>query len=139
MVLGVAYKKDVDDLRESPTLKIMQLLQGRGANVDYNDPYFAQLHRMRHYNYEGMKSVPLSAQTLGGYDGVIIATDHSTYDYNAIVDGSKLVVDTRNATRRVVRTKLIRPWIATPRALRQTGARPEGAPECAPRRAQGKA
>jgi len=70
----------------------MQLLQGRGAHVEYNDPYFPQLHRMRHYNYEGMKSVPLSPQTLGAYDGVIIATDHSTYDYNAIVDSSKLVV-----------------------------------------------
>jgi UDP-N-acetyl-D-glucosamine dehydrogenase len=103
LVLGVAYKKDVDDLRESPTLKIMQLLQGRGAHVEYNDPYFAQLHRMRHYNYEGMKSVPLSPQTLASYDGVIVATDHSTYDYNQIVDSSKLVVDTRNATRRVVR------------------------------------
>jgi UDP-N-acetyl-D-glucosamine dehydrogenase len=105
LVLGVAYKKDVDDLRESPALKIMQLLQGRGAHVDYNDPYFAQLHRMRHYNYEGMKSIPLSAQTLASYDGVIIATDHSSYDYNAIVDGAKLVVDTRNATRRVVRNR----------------------------------
>src|SRR5262244_4245231 len=103
LVLGVAYKKDVDDMRESPTLKIMQLLQGQGALLDYNDPYFPQLHRMRHYNYEGMKSVPLSAQALGSYDGVIVATDHSSYDYNAIVDGSKLVVDTRNATRRVVR------------------------------------
>jgi len=102
-VLGVAYKKDVDDLRESPTLKIMQLLQQKGAHVDYNDPYFPQLHKMRHYNYEHMKSVPLNAQTLGGYDGVIIATDHSSYDYSAIVDGAKLVVDTRNATRRVMR------------------------------------
>ncbi|HWY45267.1 MAG TPA: nucleotide sugar dehydrogenase [Candidatus Sulfotelmatobacter sp.] len=105
LVLGVAYKKDVDDLRESPTLKIMQLLQERGAQLDYNDPYFPQLHRMRHYNYEGMKSVPLSPQTLGSYDGAIIATDHSAYDYNAIVDGSKLVVDTRNATRRVMRNR----------------------------------
>jgi len=105
LILGVAYKKDVDDLRESPTLKIMQLLQERGAQLDYNDPYFPQLHRMRHYNYEGMKSVPLSSQTLGSYDGAIIATDHSSYDYNAIVDGSKLVVDTRNATRRVMRNR----------------------------------
>jgi UDP-N-acetyl-D-glucosamine dehydrogenase len=60
---------------------------------------------MRHYNYENMKSVPISAQTLGSYDGVIIATDHSSYDYNAIVDGAKLVVDTRNATRRVMRSR----------------------------------
>lgn len=105
LVLGVAYKKDVDDLRESPTLKIMQLLQLQGAQLDYNDPYFPQLHKMRHYNYENMKSVPISAQTLGSYDGVIIATDHSSYDYNAIVDGAKLVVDTRNATRRVMRSR----------------------------------
>ncbi len=103
LILGVAYKKDVDDLRESPTLKIMQLLQQRGAELDYNDPYFPQLHKMRHYNYEHMKSVPLSPQTISGYDGVIIATDHSSYDYGAIVDAAKLVVDSRNATRRVMR------------------------------------
>jgi UDP-N-acetyl-D-glucosamine dehydrogenase len=103
LILGVAYKKDVDDLRESPTLKIMQLLQQRGAQLDYNDPYFPQLHKMRHYNYENMKSVPLSPQSIGGYDGVVIATDHSSYDYGAIVDAAKLVVDSRNATRRVTR------------------------------------
>jgi UDP-N-acetyl-D-glucosamine dehydrogenase len=103
LVLGVAYKKDVDDLRESPTLKIMQILQERGADFDYNDPYFPQLHKMRHYNYEHMKSVPLNAETLASYDAVIIATDHSSYDYGAIVDAAKLVVDTRNATRRVQR------------------------------------
>jgi UDP-N-acetyl-D-glucosamine dehydrogenase len=103
LILGVAYKKDVDDLRESPTLKIMQLLQQRGAQFDYNDPYFPQLHKMRHYNYEHMKSVQLSPQAIGGYDAVIVATDHSIYDYSAIVDAAKLVVDTRNATRRVMR------------------------------------
>ena len=103
LVLGVAYKKDVDDLRESPTLKIMQLLQQRGAHIDYNDPYFPQLHKMRHYNYEHMKSVPLNSHTLSGYDAVIIATDHSSYDYAAIVEAAKLIIDTRNATRRVMR------------------------------------
>ncbi len=103
LILGVAYKKDVDDLRESPTLKIMQLLQQRGAQLDYNDPYFPQLQKMRHYNYENMKSVPLNAQAIGSYDAVIVATDHSSYDYSAIVDAAKLVVDTRNATRRVMR------------------------------------
>ncbi len=103
LILGVAYKKDVDDLRESPTLKIMQILQQRGGQFDYNDPYFPQLHKMRHYNYENMKSVSLNPQTLGSYDAVIIATDHSSYDYVAIVDAAKLVVDTRNATRRVMR------------------------------------
>jgi len=105
LILGVAYKKDVDDLRESPTLKIMQLLQQRGVEFDYNDPYFPQLHKMRHYNYENMKSVPITPQSLASYDGVVIATDHTSYDYNAIVEGSKLVVDTRNATRRVLRNR----------------------------------
>jgi UDP-N-acetyl-D-glucosamine dehydrogenase len=103
LVLGVAYKKDVDDLRESPTLKIIQLLQQRGAQLDYNDPYFPRLHKMRHYNYESMKSVPLNSQTIGSYDALVIATDHSSYDYAAVVDAAKLVIDTRNATRRVMR------------------------------------
>jgi len=103
LVLGVAYKKDVDDLRESPTLKIMQLLKQRGATLDYNDPYFPQLHKMRHYNYENMKSVPLTPHALGSYDAVVIATDHSSYDYPTIVDAAKLIIDTRNATRRVIR------------------------------------
>ena len=105
LVLGVAYKKDVDDLRESPTLMIMQLLRERGAHVDYNDPYFPQLHKMRHYDYSQMKSVPLNAHTTVSYDAVVIATDHSCYDYAAIVDAAKLVVDTRNATRRLVRNR----------------------------------
>jgi UDP-N-acetyl-D-glucosamine dehydrogenase len=105
LLLGVAYKKDVDDLRESPTLKIMEILKKRGAQFDYNDPYFPQLHKMRHYDYSNMKSVALNAETLGKYDAVVIATDHSSYDYAAIVDASKLVVDTRNATRRVLRQR----------------------------------
>src|SRR4030081_2940583 len=105
LILGVAYKKDVDDLRESPTLKIMELLQQRGANLEYNDPYFPELRKMRHYNYENMKSVPITPQTLASYDGIVIATDHTSYDYAAIVDGAKLVVDTRNATRRGMRRR----------------------------------
>jgi UDP-N-acetyl-D-glucosamine dehydrogenase len=103
LVLGVAYKKDVDDLRESPSLKIMEILQKRGAEFDYNDPYFPQLHKMRHYDFSHMKSVPLNAEVLARYDAVLIATDHTGYDYSAIVDAAKLVVDSRNATRRVIR------------------------------------
>jgi UDP-N-acetyl-D-glucosamine dehydrogenase len=103
LILGVAYKKDVDDLRESPTLKIMEILQKRGADFDYNDPYFPQLHKMRHYDYSNMKSVPLKPETISTYDAIVIATDHTSYDYAAIVDSAKLVVDTRNATRRVSR------------------------------------
>ena len=103
LILGVAYKKDVDDLRESPTLKIMEILQKRGADFDYNDPYFPALHKMRHYDYSNMKSVPLKPETISAYDAIVIATDHTSYDYAAIVDSAKLVVDTRNATRRVSR------------------------------------
>jgi len=101
LVLGVAYKKDIDDLRESPSLKLMQLLQEGGALVEYNDPYFPVLHKMRHYDYSKMKSAPLDPAALASYDCVLIATDHSSYDYDTIVASSKLVVDTRNATRRI--------------------------------------
>jgi UDP-N-acetyl-D-glucosamine dehydrogenase len=101
LLLGVAYKKDVDDLRESPSLKLLELLSARGAVLDYNDPYFPALFKMRHYDYSNMKSVELSPERLASYDCVLIATDHTSYDYEAIVRNSKLVVDTRNATRHV--------------------------------------
>ena len=105
LVFGVAYKKDVDDLRESPSLKIMQLLGQRGANVEYSDPYFPELHKMRHYDYGGMRSAELTPANIGKYDCVVIATDHSSYDYQAIVESAQLVVDTRNATRRIKRNR----------------------------------
>jgi UDP-N-acetyl-D-glucosamine dehydrogenase len=101
LLLGVAYKKDVDDLRESPSLKLMQLLLEGGAKLDYNDPYFPALHKMRHYDYAKMRSVDLTPKALSAYDCVLIATDHSSYDYDSIAEHAKLVVDTRNATRRV--------------------------------------
>jgi UDP-N-acetyl-D-glucosamine dehydrogenase len=101
LLMGVAYKKDVDDLRESPSLKLLELLTSKGAVLDYNDPYFPALHKMRHYDFSNMKSVDLKPEKIGGYDCVLIATDHSSYDYEAIVRDAKLVVDTRNATRRV--------------------------------------
>ncbi len=103
LILGVAYKKDVDDLRESPSLKIIEQLNARGAKTDYNDPYFAELHKMRHYNFAEMKSVRLDPRMLAGYDCVLIATDHTSYDYTMIVESAQLVIDTRNATRRIAR------------------------------------
>ena len=110
LLLGVAYKKDVDDLRESPSLKIMQLLRERGAQLDYNDPYFAKLHRMRHYDYSDMRSVELTPASLAGYDAVVIATDHTAYNWHEIVDAAQLVVDTRNATKSITRnhSKVVR-------------------------------
>lgn len=101
LLLGVAYKKDVDDLRESPSLKLLELLTQQGAVLDYNDPYFPSLFKMRHYDYSKMKSVEITPKCLATYDCVLIATDHSSYDYDAIVRHAKLVLDTRNATRRV--------------------------------------
>jgi UDP-N-acetyl-D-glucosamine dehydrogenase len=103
MVLGVAYKKDVDDMRESPSLKIIEQLTIRGAKVEYNDPHFPEIPKLRHYNFQGMKSVPIDAKSLAAYDCVLIATDHTSYDYPMIVESSQLVVDTRNATRRIAR------------------------------------
>jgi UDP-N-acetyl-D-glucosamine dehydrogenase len=101
LLLGVAYKKDVDDLRESPSLKLLELLTDRGATLDYNDPYFPALFKMRHYDFSDMRSVNLTTEKLASYDCVLIATDHSSYDYEALVRDAKLVVDTRNATRKV--------------------------------------
>jgi UDP-N-acetyl-D-glucosamine dehydrogenase len=101
LLLGIAYKRDVDDLRESPSLKLLQLLMEHGAQVDYNDPFFPALHRMRHYDYSHLRSVALSPAAIAAYDCVLIATDHSAYDYPAIVEAARLVVDTRNATRKV--------------------------------------
>ena len=101
LLLGVAYKKDVDDLRESPSLKLLELLTTRGAILDYNDPYFPALFKLRHYDFSHMRSVNLTPEQLATYDCVVIATDHSSYDYDALVRHSKLVIDTRNATRKV--------------------------------------
>lgn len=99
LVLGVAYKKDVDDLRGSPALKIIHILQSRGARVDYNDPHFPRLQKSREYDYSQLRSVPL--ERIRQYDCVLIVTDHSAYDYDRIVREAQLVVDTRNATRNV--------------------------------------
>jgi UDP-N-acetyl-D-glucosamine dehydrogenase len=96
LVLGLSYKKDIDDTRESPSLKLMELLAEKGANVDFNDPYIPQTKKMRMYDLK-KSSMPLTAETLESYDCVVIATDHSCYDFNFIVKHARLVVDTRNA------------------------------------------
>jgi UDP-N-acetyl-D-glucosamine dehydrogenase len=98
LVLGVAYKKDVDDPRESPAFPILQLLQEKGAHADYHDPYFPRFPKMRRYDFAHMTAVEPTAEALRGYDAVVIATDHSSYDYSHIVRHARLVIDTRNAT-----------------------------------------
>ncbi|NIL97090.1 MAG: nucleotide sugar dehydrogenase [Planctomycetales bacterium] len=97
LLLGVAYKKDVDDPRESPSFELMKLLDERGAVLSYNDPHIPRLPAMRHYQVPDMTSRPLTAELLADQDCVLIATDHSDYDYDFIVQHARLIVDTRNA------------------------------------------
>jgi UDP-N-acetyl-D-glucosamine dehydrogenase len=104
LVLGVAYKRDIDDLRESPSLTIIEELQQQGAAVFYNDPYFPAVGRGRKYNLQ-MTCTPL--ENLGQYDCVLIVTDHSDYDYKKIVSEAQLVVDSRNATRGIRSEKIV--------------------------------
>jgi UDP-N-acetyl-D-glucosamine dehydrogenase len=100
LVLGLAYKKDIDDSRESPSLKIISLLRERGARVSYNDPYVPKVVGHREYPGLELDSVPLSKALLKKSDAVVIATDHTAYDYDMIVRNAPLVVDTRNAVPR---------------------------------------
>jgi UDP-N-acetyl-D-glucosamine dehydrogenase len=105
LMLGMAYKKNIDDLRESPSLTIIELLREEGAEVLYNDPYFPTVGRGRHYNLN-MTCTPLD--NLEQYDCVLIVTDHSDYNYEEIVSKSQLVVDTRNATKGIKSPKVVR-------------------------------
>jgi UDP-N-acetyl-D-glucosamine dehydrogenase len=105
LILGVSYKKDIDDLRESPAITIIEVLQKHGALVSYNDPYFPKIGKGRKYDLQ-MQRVPLEA--LGQYDCVVIITDHSDYDFRQIVEEAQLVVDTRNATAGICSPKIVR-------------------------------
>jgi UDP-N-acetyl-D-glucosamine dehydrogenase len=105
LALGIAYKKDVDDLRESPSLTIIEGLRQRGAEVSYNDPYFPVVGQGRHYNLN-MTCAPLTE--LQSYECVLILTDHSDYDYERIVREARLVIDTRNATKGIVAENIVR-------------------------------
>jgi UDP-N-acetyl-D-glucosamine dehydrogenase len=105
LVLGVAYKKDIDDLRESPSLTVIELLQKRGAAVSYNDPYFAFVGRGRHYDLQ-MHCTPL--EKIGDFDCLVIMTDHSDYNYKQIGAEAKLVVDSRNAMKGIDSPNIVR-------------------------------
>jgi len=105
LLLGIAYKRDIDDLRESPALTIFSLLQNAGAHVAYNDPYFPEVGIGRHYALQ-TTSTPLNE--LPTFDCVVLVTDHSAYDVPALVAASKLFVDTRNATRGLTAANIIR-------------------------------
>jgi len=109
LVLGAAYKKDIDDYRESPTFELIELLNERGAKVSYNDPHIPKFGPSRKFPWE-MLSTELTPENLAAADCVLIATDHSAYDYNFIVKHAKLVVDSRNATKKVTegREKIVK-------------------------------
>jgi UDP-N-acetyl-D-glucosamine dehydrogenase len=96
LLLGMAYKKDVDDPRESPSFKLLELLQEKGAELHYNDPHIPVLPPMRKYSFN-LKSTDLTPETLASMDCILLATDHSAYDYRFILDHADLIVDTRNA------------------------------------------
>ena len=105
LVLGLAYKRDIDDLRESPSLTIIELLRAKGAIVSYNDPFFPSVGHGRHYD---LNMTSTSLDNLGQFDAVLIVTDHSSYNYKEIVQQSQLVIDTRNATKGIEATNVIR-------------------------------
>ncbi len=109
LVLGLAYKKDVDDLRESPSIILIEQLQHRGGKVDYNDPHIPTTHKQREHDLK-LKSIPLTPTNLKKYDVVVIATDHSAYDYPLIVKNAKAIIDTRNATKSITthREKIVK-------------------------------
>ncbi|MBX9726018.1 MAG: UDP-N-acetyl-D-glucosamine dehydrogenase, partial [Rickettsiales bacterium] len=110
LILGMAYKKDVDDMRESPSQIIYEKIEALGAHVDFHDTHFPEIPFMRdHPNLKGRKSVAIDAKTLATYDAVIVATEHSAVDYALVAKHSKLVVDTRNAMRHVAdRTRIVK-------------------------------
>jgi UDP-N-acetyl-D-glucosamine dehydrogenase len=104
LVLGVAYKKDVEDIRESPSLKLIQLLREKGASVSYNDPYITKVQ----IDKDTLPSVELTDEYLSGTDCVVIATDHSHYDYQRIADKASLIFDTRGTTKKLKNNNIVR-------------------------------
>lgn len=100
LMLGVAYKKDIDDDRESPGYAIMKMLKEKGAELSYNDPWIPRLRPTRKYDFT-LVSVPLTPEMLAEQDAVVVVTDHSDYDFKAIVRHARLVIDTRNATANI--------------------------------------
>lgn len=107
LILGVAYKKDIDDMRESPSLKLIELFLNKGAKVDYNDPFVPALPKTRHYSFD-LSSVKLKKSSLMKYDCVVIATDHSEYDPDFIVANSQMVIDTRNLTKKAKHSRKVK-------------------------------
>jgi UDP-N-acetyl-D-glucosamine dehydrogenase len=101
LVLGLAYKPDVDDVRESPSFELIEELEKLGADVDYHDPHVPATHYMRRWGDIGKRSIELTPEALSGYDCVLVSTHHKAYDWQQVADNARLIVDTRNALRDV--------------------------------------
>jgi UDP-N-acetyl-D-glucosamine dehydrogenase len=99
LLLGVSYKKNIDDMRESPSLKLIELLSLKGAIIEYSDPYISMLPHTRKYKYD-LKSIPLESEIIRKYDLVLLATDHDSFDYQKIAEDSSIIIDTRNVFAR---------------------------------------
>ena len=99
LILGLSYKRNIDDTRESPAVEIMSLLHDKGANINYSDPHVPIFPSMRDYQFD-LRSIPLNAQTLSSYDCVVLATDHDSFDYELIQAEARLIVDTRGRLKR---------------------------------------
>ena len=100
LMLGIAYKPNVDDMRESPSVELMEILRSKGADIAYSDPLVPSFPNMRQYKFE-LSSVPLDPVTIAGFDAVLLATDHDVFDYDLIARSAKLIVDTRGRYRDV--------------------------------------
>jgi UDP-N-acetyl-D-glucosamine dehydrogenase len=100
LIAGIAYKRDIDDMRESPALDVMGLLHGKGANVSYADPYVAEVHGREWSGRFDIKAVDLTRDSIARYDCVVIITDHKAFDYDALVAEADIIVDTRNAIKK---------------------------------------
>ncbi|MEL0238281.1 MAG: nucleotide sugar dehydrogenase, partial [Gammaproteobacteria bacterium] len=100
LIIGLSYKKDIDDMRESPSLELYKLLEAEGANVDYHDTYLPQIPKNREYKeLVGKKSVDLTSESIKLYDAVLISTNHSNVDYHLLGEHASLIIDTRNAMK----------------------------------------
>ena len=106
LVLGIAYKCDVDDMRESPSIHIMEILREKGAHVAYSDPYVPHFPKMREHQFE-LSSEPLTADNIAQFDGVILATQHKIFDYDLIAKYAKLIIDTRGGFRRYSQANIV--------------------------------
>ena len=102
LIVGIAYKRNVDDMRESPSLVLMELLRDHGATFDYYDPYIPVVPETRdHAQFAGMESIEWTGEKLAAYDVALIATDHDNIDWQLLVDNAPLIIDTRNALKNI--------------------------------------